>query len=153
MIRKLHVPNDRADFQNWAASITQTVSFNWTLTSLLESFEKDFCWGIWDKGSLQSVICFLKASDPLEILWLATRPESEGQGFMKRLLMESIAKEASNNTAPLGTSRDRQILLEVHEMNSKAIRLYASLGFIEFGRRKNYYKDGSAALLMALKVE
>ncbi len=67
---------------------------------------------------------------------------------MKKLLIQVIINAKSQ--IPLV---DLQVLLEVHEMNLKAIKLYAALGFVELRRRKNYYQDGSAALLMTLKTE
>ena len=148
MIRKIHFQTDLAEFKSWAASVPQTPEFNWTQETLLESFGQDVCWGLWAESKLQSVVCFLKNSDPTEILWLATRPDQVKRGFMSQLL-----KGALNNTTQQGELRGGQILLEVHEMNLKAIKLYSSLGFTEVGRRKNYYKDGAQAVLMTLKVE
>lgn len=147
LIKKLQT-SDQAEFHKWAANIPQTNFFNWSFKSLIESFEKDLCWGYWEGKNLQSVVCFLYLSDPLELLWLATNPSNQGQGFMKRLLLNAI-----NNATHVLVLKDPRIMLEVHEMNLKAIRLYSSLGFVEFGRRKNYYKEGADALLMTLKVE
>lgn len=150
MTRKIQLASDsdRADFESWAQAMPQTAIFNWTYHNLMESFKKDNCWGFWDRNELQAVVCFLQASEPVEIIWLATRPESSGQGYMRLLLSDLI-----NNTAQQEFCKGSQILLEVHEMNLNAIKLYYSLGFIELGRRKNYYKDGAQALLMIKKVE
>jgi ribosomal-protein-alanine N-acetyltransferase len=55
-----------------------------------------------------------------------------------------------------------ELLLEVRESNLGAISLYESLGFVQVGRRKNYYqieKKGQteqgheAACLFTLKIE
>ena len=146
MIRKL-TSNDIQDFENWITEIPQTPIFNWTQTSLMESFKNDICWGLWDHQSLQSVICLSQVSDPLEILWLATMPASMGQGFMKKLLQALINNAKSQK--PRGAL---EVLLEVHEKNLKAIKLYSDLGFTEFRRRKNYYQDGADAILMIQKI-
>ena len=150
MIRQLQPTSetDRTDFEDWAQSIPQTTSFNWTFADLLEGFQKELCWGFWDRQVLHSVVCFLKPSVPLEILWLATRPGSENQGYMMHLMTEVI-----DNTLRQKALGAQEILLEVHEFNLKALKLYYSLGFLEVGRRKNYYKDGATAILMAKKVE
>ncbi len=66
-----------------------------------------------------------------------------------RLLLSDLTSNTSQQEFPKGS----QILLEVHEMNLNAVKLYYSLGFTEFGRRKDYYKDGAQALLMVKKVE
>lgn len=42
----------------------------------------------------------------------------------------------------------RRMFLEVREDNTAALGLYTSLGFESIGKRENYYKDGSAALVM-----
>lgn len=46
------------------------------------------------------------------------------------------------------TSQAASIQLEVHEKNLKALKIYNQVGFKHVGTRKNYYKDGGAALLM-----
>ncbi len=151
MIRKLQPTNksDQIDFEIWAAQMKQAADFNWTGESFLKSFQEDNCWGLWHSGQMQSVLCFLGgSSNPLEILWLGTSPASQGLGLMKRLLTEVL-----NNVTRQSFLKPGEVLLEVHEMNLKAIKLYGSLGFKEFGRRKNYYQDGAAALLMSYKVE
>ncbi len=43
----------------------------------------------------------------------------------------------------------QEVWLDVHPKNKKAISLYLSMGFKEVGRRKNYYFDGSEAILMS----
>jgi len=43
------------------------------------------------------------------------------------------------------------IFLEVRENNFPAIKLYKRFGFIEDGRRKNFYSDGGTAINMHFK--
>lgn len=145
MIRKLD-PLDIKDFEKWAETIPQSAIFNWSQSDLLNSFKKDICWGLWDQNALQSVVCLTPVPEPLEILWLATKPTSAGRGFMKKLILELINDAKGQKPGQL-----LEILLEVHEKNLKAIKLYSDLGFTEFRRRKNYYQDGADALLMTLK--
>ena len=40
------------------------------------------------------------------------------------------------------------MLLEVAESNAAARAFYAKAGFVEIHRRPNYYRDGSAALVL-----
>ena len=44
-----------------------------------------------------------------------------------------------------------EIWLEVSDLNIPAIKLYLRAGFKNVGLRKNYYQDGSDAILMSLK--
>lgn len=154
MIRILNpqLPSDRLDFQKWASQIPQTEFFNWSFKGLEESFEKDICWGLWSQKTLMSVVCFLNSADTPEILWLATRPDQVRKGLMRSLLADATYN-VLHQAPGQNLTQAHQILLEVHEKNLKAIQLYYSLGFSVIGRRKNYYKDGAQALLMALKVE
>ena len=45
-----------------------------------------------------------------------------------------------------------EITLEVNESNNAAISLYKKFSFEQVGLRKNYYKDGSNALIMTNKT-
>lgn len=76
--------------------------------------------------------------DLLEIICLATAPRFQRQGVME-LLLETLR------------SRAREIWLEVHGGNGRAIAFYQKMGFVTVGRRKNYYKDGGEALLLSLE--
>lgn len=75
------------------------------------------------------------------LLNLATRPDRLRRGIARALLTELLRLAAG-----LGANR---ATLEVRPDNLPAVRLYESLGFIEFGVRPAFYPDGSAARLMA----
>lgn len=69
---------------------------------------------------------------------LAVDPHAEGHGIGHLLLhrAEDVAR---------GRGRP-QLRLEVHEKNRRAIKLYRSEGYAQFGRRCGYYKDLGDAL-------
>ncbi len=79
-----------------------------------------------------------------DLHWLEIFEEFRGRGlgreFLKLLLEELKGKGV------------KRLLLEVSDKNIPAIGLYRSLGFLESGRRRNYYPDGSDALLMELHL-
>ncbi len=78
------------------------------------------------------------------ILLLAVKKEHQGKGYGKLLLKTFIdicRKE-----------KVEKISLEVSLENKKAINLYKKSGFKEIGIRRRYYKDGTDALLMELKI-
>ena len=43
-------------------------------------------------------------------------------------------------------------MLEVSDVNEYAIKLYKSVGFNQIFERKNYYEDGSNALIFELQL-
>jgi ribosomal-protein-alanine N-acetyltransferase len=45
-----------------------------------------------------------------------------------------------------------RLLLEVREDNTAAAAFYQSRGFAEVGRRRGYYRDGAAAVVLGKKV-
>ncbi|MFN8791483.1 MAG: GNAT family N-acetyltransferase [Bdellovibrionales bacterium] len=137
MIRRL-TESDRPQFQVWASRFQPRPDFNWTPQDLLESLKKDIVWGAWQGLELVSAVACSRSDDPVEILWLATHPDRQGQGFMTQLL-KSLLQDA--------VRCERKVLLEVHEKNQGALSLYHRLGFVGVGVRKNYYQDGAASLL------
>jgi len=72
---------------------------------------------------------------------VAVAPKWQGQG-LGRVLMEEAEKVARSKNA-------LRILLEVRPSNHAALSLYKSLGYMETGRRKEYYSDnGEDAIVM-----
>jgi ribosomal-protein-alanine N-acetyltransferase len=79
--------------------------------------------------------------DEAHITNVAVHPKWRGQG-LGRVLMEEAEKIARQKKA-------LRIMLEVRPSNSAALSLYQSLGYMETGRRKEYYSDnGEDAILM-----
>ena len=73
--------------------------------------------------------------DEAEILSVGVTPDWQRQGVGKRLLQRFFDYGASRNMA--------KAVLEVAEDNVPALGLYRDFGFAEFGRRKDYYKQGN----------
>jgi ribosomal-protein-alanine N-acetyltransferase len=70
-----------------------------------------------------------------EILSIGVRPDRQRQGVGKRLLQHFFEHGTSQKMA--------RVVLEVAEDNVPALGLYRDFGFVEFGRRKGYYKQGN----------
>jgi ribosomal-protein-alanine N-acetyltransferase len=70
--------------------------------------------------------------DEGELANVAVAPSARGQGVGGALLDELLADAA--------TAGVRVVYLEVRESNAVARALYASRGFEEIGRRRNYYR-------------
>ena len=70
-----------------------------------------------------------------EILSIGVTLDRQRQGVGKRLLQRFLDYGASRNMA--------KAVLEVAEDNVPALGLYRNFGFAEFGRRRDYYKQGN----------
>ena len=70
-----------------------------------------------------------------EILSIGVTPDRQRQGVGKRLLQHFFDHCTSREMA--------RVVLEVAEDNVPALGLYRDFGFVEFGRRKGYYKQGN----------
>lgn len=81
------------------------------------------------------------AADEAEILTLAVVPEHRQQGLGAGLIV-AAAEEARLRGAST-------LFLEVSTRNPAARGLYQRLGFVQVGRRRGYYADGSDALTLS----
>lgn len=94
----------------------------------------------------EQVVGFLEGfiiSPESEIYDIAVDEAYQRKGYAKKLMefFIDLSKQKGVET----------ILLEVNSNNTKAINLYNLFGFVEYGKRKNYYGD-SDAVLMKKKV-
>ncbi len=85
-------------------------------------------------------------ADEAELLTIATHPDAQRKGLATACLTDF-----------LDVCRERQaesVFLEVDEKNLAAQVLYRSFGFVEIGRRRNYYRLPTGnlcdAIIMAL---
>ncbi len=97
------------------------------------------CLGVFDNSNLVAFGCGWIVLDELHLTAIAVHPKYRRQGIGKKVLL-SMFKEAKAN----GTTR---ATLEVNNNNLEALALYKSCGFKTAGNRRNYYKDGSDALI------
>lgn len=77
-----------------------------------------------------------------ELLRICVRKKFRKKGF-GTLLLKSIIEECKERNFA-------KIFLEVSSLNKGAIALYTGLGFYQVSTRKNYYEDGSDALIYVL---
>ncbi|MCX8501253.1 MAG: ribosomal protein S18-alanine N-acetyltransferase [Alphaproteobacteria bacterium] len=83
--------------------------------------------------------------DEAEIMTIGVMPEARRQGLARALMSEA--------TRILGHNRCQSLFLEVAVSNLPAQKLYRGLGFVEVGRRENYYRhlDGQLEDALLLK--
>lgn len=80
---------------------------------------------------------------------LLMRHGIQPNGIAQRIAADDVPQPGSNRLET-GPGVLPSCLLEVKEGNSAALRLYKKLGFRVVHRRKGFYPDGSAGLLMEL---
>lgn len=76
--------------------------------------------------------------DEGELLTIGTDPATQGRGLGGTLLRQGLTH--------LTTKGVTRVFLEVAVTNTAAIRLYASCGFTNAGRRRGYYRHGGQSI-------
>lgn len=79
-----------------------------------------------------------------DVQTIAIHPDAQGHG-LGRALMQVMIDKARERQA-------RDVMLEVRKDNPVAIGLYLSLGFQKIHERPKYYRDGTDALIMRLRL-
>jgi ribosomal-protein-alanine N-acetyltransferase len=87
------------------------------------------------------------AAGEAELLTMAIRPELRRRGLGRRLLAEVVTRAADYGADVMW--------LDVRVSNAAAIALYRAAGFVEIGRRKDYYRTATGredAMMMRLAM-
>ena len=84
--------------------------------------------------------CIERDSGLFELEWIWVEPRCRTKGVARSLIAAIFNRLGS-----------RVLWLEVSANNQAAVRAYSKMGFVQQGVRKNYYRDGSSAILMELK--
>ena len=85
-----------------------------------------------EEDSLRAYAFASAAAGESHILNVCVDPGYRGQGYARVLLQQCIATVMVHGA--------KVIFLEVRESNHGAIALYESMGFVEIGRRPDYYR-------------
>ena len=117
----------------------------WNQSQWKNELEKDYVTaiGIYLNNSILGVCVFHKIYDEAEIRYLSIHPSYQKRGLGKKLINQ-IMKECKNENI-------KSIFLEVSIKNKQALSFYKNSGFKTIDIRKNYYKDGSDALIKEKK--
>lgn len=89
------------------------------------------------KNALLGFILSRVAADEAEVLTIVVAAGLRKRGIGRSLMASHLAR--------LRDVKVRTLFLEVGETNPAARKLYANLGFVEVGRRKNYYRTTDAS--------
>lgn len=127
----------------------ENLSFSapWSLNGFLQELENPVAqlWALMSDKVLLGYLCFWTVQDEMQLLDLAVHPEHRRRGHGGFLLAKMIELALSKGIP--------RIWLEVRVSGSSARTLYEKFGFVESGRRRNYYTDPSEdALVMSLEL-
>lgn len=135
-----------ADLEQVIAIDQVSFSLPWPQRSFQYELDENFtsrCWVVEIDGRVAAMMVGWLIVDELHVATIATHPDHRGQGIGKKILVHSLLAARKEGVI--------RAFLEVRESNVVALSMYRSLGFVEDGRRKEYYKDNNEdAILMSL---
>lgn len=110
-------------------------SIPWSNTAIEEAFANELYRfvAVEEKGVIVGYANFRIVADEGEIERVAVHPDSRRRGYGRKL-MEAMVEYSRKKWV-------RDMTLDVRVNNEKAINLYESCGFVEEGRRKDYYRE------------
>lgn len=121
-------------------------SLPWPKRSFQYELDENFtsrCWVADVDGRIAAMMVGWMIIDELHVATIATHPDYRGQGIGKKVLVHALLAARKEGVI--------RAFLEVRQTNEAALNMYRSLGFVEDGRRKEYYKDNNEdAILMSL---
>ncbi|MFO0676936.1 MAG: ribosomal protein S18-alanine N-acetyltransferase [Polyangiaceae bacterium] len=94
-------------------------------------------------GTVLGFVLVWHVADELHLLNVATSTAFRRRGVGRALVGHVVAYASRSDVA--------MVILEVRPSNVAAIGLYRSFGFVDLGKRKNYYPDGEDALELVLR--
>ncbi len=122
--------------------------YPWTAGVFQSCFnEQYFNYGSFQAGQLKGYYIGQFLGVESQLFNICVAPSAQGQGVGKHLLQHFIAQSSAKHAL--------DAWLEVRAANRVAIHLYQQAGFIETGRRENYYVGPSGredAILMSLPL-
>jgi len=95
--------------------------------------------GLLIEEKIIGIYVFQKIIDEAQINYFSIKQKFRRKGYGSYLMNYLIQECRKSNI--------KKLLLEVSETNSIAEVFYSKFSFLNVGRRKNYYKDGSDAVL------
>ncbi len=124
---------------------SSTISL-WSRKQWAKEFKKEGTkiFGLLIENLVIGICVFQVVLDEAQINYFVVNQKFRKKGFGSYLMNYLIEKCEKSNL--------RKLLLEVSQSNANAERFYNRFDFSTVGIRKNYYKDGSHALLKEKKL-
>jgi ribosomal-protein-alanine N-acetyltransferase len=138
----------REDLDDVVALETASYEFPWTPGIFRDCLQAGHnCWVLVDEGDIVGYGILSVAAGEAHVLNLCIGPMHRGLGYGRRVL-----KRLLDLARWYGAER---VFLEVRPSNPSAQALYVSTGFVEVGRRPNYYPAQGGreeAVVMAMTI-
>ena len=135
-----------ADLEQVVAIDQVSFSLPWPARSFHYEIKENFTsrsWVVECDGRVSAMLVGWLIVDELHVATIATHPDFRGRGIGKKMLVHALRAAKDEGVI--------RAFLEVRESNAVALSMYRGLGFVEDGRRKEYYKDNNEdAILMTL---
>jgi ribosomal-protein-alanine N-acetyltransferase len=111
----------------------QAYTFPWTRGNFIDSLAAGYLARVLlaEDGELIGYFVAMQGFEEMHLLNLTVAAPHQGQGHARRLLAELYTLSASCSATA--------VWLEVRESNERARMLYLREGFVEAGRRRDYY--------------
>lgn len=106
------------------------------------------CWVLEssEDGGIDGYAVMSMAVGEAHLLNLCIRPQRQGRGLGRRLLQQLLEKARGFDL--------ELVFLEARPSNTAAVQLYLSEGFVEVGRRKDYYPaEGGREEAVVLRLD
>ena len=127
------VPMNEAHVAQIAALEARCFSTPWSENSVASELQNP--WSLWlaevQDGKVLGYVGSQMSPPEADVMNLAVSPEARRQGLGEKL-MKALC-------TALGEKQIESLSLEVRASNEAAIALYMKLGFVQAGRRKEYY--------------
>lgn len=110
----------------------------WSLQNFADALNAGYSgWVLRSGGVLLGQAVLMRILDEAHLLIISVRPAWQGMGLGRQILQSLIERAREQG---LG-----QMFLEVRSSNARALALYRQAGFVEIGRRKDYYPAAAGA--------
>jgi ribosomal-protein-alanine N-acetyltransferase len=108
-------------------------SHPWTHGNFVDSIQSGYqCWVLRDAGkALLGYFFMMEALDEAHLLNISVHGDMQRRGIGK-MLLDKVCLLAHQQQM-------QSVLLEVRPSNTRAIAIYQRYGFVEIGRRRDYY--------------
>lgn len=132
------LPMQQADLLEVADCEVEACEHPWSLQNFVDALNAGYSgWVLRSGGVLLGQAVLMRILDEAHLLIISVRPAWQGMGLGRQILQSLIERAREQG---LG-----QMFLEVRSSNARALALYRQAGFVEIGRRKDYYPAAAGA--------